>query len=212
MEEKKVIPIYSSFYAAAKEMTREDAGAFFLAVCAAYLGEEVPELSGAAKVAYLMALPNIESSLKRADGQKRKKSQEVPENTESNSNEIPEKFGSNSEEIPSNFPSLLFTPREDNPSKLGDRVKGKGEDQRKVQWAENVSMTNEEHDKLVSAHGEADTARLIEILDNYKGSTGKRYKSDYRAILSWCVERLEEEKAKAPKGRNTFLDLDLEGL
>lgn len=82
----------------------------------------------------------------------------------------------------------------------------------KVQWAENVSMTNEEHDKLVSAHGEADTARLIEILDNYKGSTGKRYKSDYRAILSWCVERLEEEKAKAPKGRNTFLDLDLEGL
>ena len=73
-------------------------------------------------------------------------------------------------------------------------------------------MTNEEHDKLVSAHGEADTARLIEILDNYKGSTGKRYKSDYRAILSWCVERLEEEKAKAPKGRNPFLDLDLEGL
>lgn len=65
-----------------------------------------------------------------------------------------------------------------------------------VQLADYVTMTNAEHQKLLDAYGEADTARLIEILDNYKGSTGKRYKSDYRAILSWCVERLAEEKGK----------------
>ena len=63
-----------------------------------------------------------------------------------------------------------------------------------VQFAENVTMTNAEHEKLLGAYGEADTARLIEILDNYKGSTGKKYKNDYRAILSWCVERLQEKK------------------
>lgn len=68
-----------------------------------------------------------------------------------------------------------------------------------VQWAENVTMTNDEHDKLLAAHGPADTARLIEILDNYKGSTGKRYRSDYRAILSWCTDRLEEEKRRGGK-------------
>ena len=68
-----------------------------------------------------------------------------------------------------------------------------------VQWAENVTMTNDEHDKLLDAYGPADTARLIEILDNYKGSTGKRYKSDYRAILSWVVDRLEEDRRKAGK-------------
>ena len=67
-----------------------------------------------------------------------------------------------------------------------------------VQFAENVTMTNAEHEKLLGAYGEADTARLIEILDNYKGSTGKRYKNDYRAILSWCVERLREEKDGRP--------------
>lgn len=37
---------------------------------------------------------------------------------------------------------------------------------------------------------------MIEILDNYKGAKGKRYKSDYRAILSWVVNRLEDDKRK----------------
>ena len=66
----------------------------------------------------------------------------------------------------------------------------------KVQWAENVTMTNAEHEKLLAAYGPADTSRLIEILDNHKGATGKAYVSDYRAILSWCTDRLAEERAR----------------
>ena len=77
----------------------------------------------------------------------------------------------------------------------------------KVQWAEYVSMTNAEHQKLLDTHGPADTARLIEILDNYKGSSGKKYKSDYRAILSWVEDRLEEEKKRQPSSSNPFLDM-----
>lgn len=66
----------------------------------------------------------------------------------------------------------------------------------KVKYAEFVSMTEDEHGKLVSAYGELDTNRLIEILNRYKGSTGKKYKSDYLTILNWVVDRLNEEKAK----------------
>lgn len=77
----------------------------------------------------------------------------------------------------------------------------------KIQWAEYVSMTNAEHQKLLDTHGPADTARLIEILDNYKGSSGKKYKSDYRAILSWVEDRLEEEKKRQPNSSNPFLDM-----
>lgn len=73
----------------------------------------------------------------------------------------------------------------------------------KVQWAEFVTMTNAEHQKLLDTHGPADTARLIEILDNYKGSTGKKYKDDYRAILSWCVDALNEERAKGKPVRQS---------
>ena len=68
----------------------------------------------------------------------------------------------------------------------------------KVPFAEFVAMTNDEYASLIARFGESDTKRLIEILDNYKGSTGKTYKSDYRAILSWAVDRLEQEKKQRP--------------
>ncbi|MCF2717840.1 hypothetical protein LWE69_11680 [Paenibacillus sp. UKAQ_18] len=66
----------------------------------------------------------------------------------------------------------------------------------KIKFAEFVKLTQQEYDKLVLAHGEDKTKRMIEILDNYKGSKGKKYASDYRAILNWVVERVEEEEQK----------------
>lgn len=63
----------------------------------------------------------------------------------------------------------------------------------KVKYAEFVSMTEEEYRKLVEKYGEEKAKRAIEILDNYKGSKGKTYKSDYRAILNWTIERVNEE-------------------
>lgn len=80
-------------------------------------------------------------------------------------------------------------------------------------YAENVTMTEEEYNKLREKFGFDDTIRMIEILDNYKGSSGKSYKSDYRAILSWVVDRLKEEKGKRNQGSsNPFLNVDLEGI
>ena len=80
----------------------------------------------------------------------------------------------------------------------------------KVQWAEFVTMTNAEHDKLLDAYGPADTARMIEILDNYKGSTGKKYASDYRACLNWVADRVREENAKIAKSTNIFYEIGKE--
>lgn len=70
-------------------------------------------------------------------------------------------------------------------------------------YAENVSMTTEEYQKLVDEHGEPATKRMIEILDNYKGSTGKPYKNDYRAILNWVIKRYEEDQGK-PKTKSIY--------
>lgn len=63
----------------------------------------------------------------------------------------------------------------------------------KIKFAEFVSLSQEEYDKLLSSHGEEKTKRMIEILDNYKGANNKKYASDYRAILNWVVKRVEEE-------------------
>ena len=68
----------------------------------------------------------------------------------------------------------------------------------KVQYAEFVSMTNVQYEALIERFGEAKTKGCIEILDNYKGSTGKKYKDDYRTILNWVGERYDERQKNRP--------------
>jgi len=68
----------------------------------------------------------------------------------------------------------------------------------KTKYAEFVSMTNDEYTSLIAKHGEIVVLRCIEILDNYKGATGKTYKSDYRAVLNWVVKRYHDEQKTQP--------------
>lgn len=63
----------------------------------------------------------------------------------------------------------------------------------KNKYAEFVSLTDKEYNKLISDHGQINTNILIETLDNYKGSNGKKYKSDYRAILNWVLDKTIKE-------------------
>jgi len=53
-------------------------------------------------------------------------------------------------------------------------------------------MTEEEYQKLITEYGNEAVKKMIGILDNYKGSSGKKYKSDYRAILSWVVNEVKK--------------------
>lgn len=56
-------------------------------------------------------------------------------------------------------------------------------------------MTEKEYEKLVERFGQAFTMACIEELDNYKGAKkGRTYASDYRAILSWVVDRVKEKR------------------
>ena len=65
----------------------------------------------------------------------------------------------------------------------------------KTFYAEFVSLTNDEYTSLVAKLGSEEKVRAcIDILDNYKGANGKRYKSDYRAILNWVVDKLTERE------------------
>lgn len=81
----------------------------------------------------------------------------------------------------------------------------------KRQYAEFVHMLDEEYDKLTTSYGEDFTKECIEVLDNYKGSKGKTYKSDYRAILSWVVtevnKRHSSDKKSKDEIKNPFLDI-----
>jgi hypothetical protein len=82
---------------------------------------------------------------------------------------------------------------------------GKGIGKDKIKYAEFVSMTEEQYGKLIERMGsESKVKTAIEILDNYKGSKGKQYKDDYRAILSWVVD---EVKKRAPSLKQQIEEL-----
>ena len=66
----------------------------------------------------------------------------------------------------------------------------------KTEYAEFVTLKPSEHEKLCSDYGEAMTNALIKTLDDYKGAHGKRYRSDYRAILSWVVDKVKKTHTK----------------
>lgn len=78
------------------------------------------------------------------------------------------------------------------PQKAEKKPKAKKEAPEKIKYDEFVSMTQAEHDKLVEEYGELATAEFIKVLGNYKGSRNKKYASDYRAILTWVVDRVKE--------------------
>lgn len=66
----------------------------------------------------------------------------------------------------------------------------------KIKYEEFVSMTEEEYNKLVEQLGEDITKEWITDLNLWKGSKGKKTKSDYLTILSWdrkCPKKKEED-------------------
>ena len=63
----------------------------------------------------------------------------------------------------------------------------------KLVLAKAVSMTMEERDKLIAEYGTDFTYKCIEMLNNYKLSSGKKYKSDYYAVRNWVIRRVSEQ-------------------
>lgn len=62
-------------------------------------------------------------------------------------------------------------------------------------YAEFVNLTKEEHQKLIEKFGEEKAKDWIERINLYKGSTGRKYNSDYLTILNWS--RKEEKEAQS---------------
>lgn len=82
------------------------------------------------------------------------------------------------------------------PPPLTPEQQKKAEKAKKHKYADYVTLTRDEFAKLCSEYSEEGAKRMIEILNNYKGSKGIKYKSDYMTILNWVVGRYNEELQK----------------
>lgn len=68
----------------------------------------------------------------------------------------------------------------------------------KVKYAEFVSMTEDEHQKLIDKFGETLTKEKIEDLSLWKGSKGKKTASDFLTILNWDRREKKNKPFKNP--------------
>lgn len=81
---------------------------------------------------------------------------------------------------------------------------------KKFAYGEFVRLTEAEYDALGQRIGDEAREEAIEILNNYKGSSGRNYKSDYRAILNWVIDRIKQKNPNMIKpktvdmGENPF--------
>lgn len=76
-----------------------------------------------------------------------------------------------------------------------------GGNSRKLRFLEHVLLTKEEHKTLIDKIGAKDLTEYLERLNNYVGSTGKRYKSHYFTILNWHRRDKKENQEEQPKRR-----------
>lgn len=75
----------------------------------------------------------------------------------------------------------------------------------KKEYAPLVLMTEEEYQKLVEQFDVNGTKDRIERLSLYKGSTGRKYQSDYLTILNW--ERKDKPVKTVPKGLSAVMEV-----
>lgn len=130
----------------------------------------------------------------------------VPDFVEKQPNLRPEREGKTTIPIPT--PDQLRSNSSVNPAEVKlkevklskDKLTRAGEEPIKLSFGEFVTLTEDEHQKLISKFGKDKTDKMIDILDNAKGAKGYKYKSDYRAILSWVVDKVEKEEGNQGQG------------
>jgi len=93
-----------------------------------------------------------------------------------------------------NVPRLSHNVPDKRPPEL--EIEKEIEKEKKRKYADFVFLTESEYKKLVTSYGDSETGKMIEKLSNYKGAKGKKYKSDYRAILNWVVGHFGYKKTK----------------
>lgn len=207
--------LYTDYINAVAKMSDVAAGRLFKAILAYVNGKELPTLSQVEETAFCFIRAQLDAEMDKqekrrivnaangAKGGRPKKIQVVGEAEGDGKDAEPEEPEEQSKPEEQAEPTAEQPPvqeaqeeKQAEPEEAPKRVRKPAEKPPKKKYAEFVSLTEREHEKLIERFGEAATIRMIEILDNYKGQSNRRYASDYRAILNWVSERYEEEQAR----------------
>ncbi len=82
-----------------------------------------------------------------------------------------------------------------------DKEKEKEKDKERLEYAEGVRMTKDEHSALVAQYGERVIGLAIQKVAAQQIKTGKKYSSPRGAVLQWGIRAALEEIKKTPMDR-----------
>jgi len=74
----------------------------------------------------------------------------------------------------------------------------------KNKYLDSITLSDIEYNKLLSEYAQHEVDWMIDCLNNYKMSSGVRYKSDYHAICKWVKDAFKKAKVEFVKENNTF--------
>ena len=211
MAKRESFVFYRSFYNAIKKMPNEYQLEIYNAIFEYSLeGNENLEMSQVASAMFTLIKPNIDSAINRYDtkvengkrgGRPKKETELKPNNNLTETELKPNANHNDNDNVNDNDDVNENDNVNDNMQKKADK---------KIHFAEFVTMTNDEYKKLEIAYGKEFIDQCITVLDNYKGANGKRYKSDYRAILNWVIDKVKTNYKTKPEG-NVFFNILKEG-
>ena len=84
--------------------------------------------------------------------------------------------------------------------------KDKDKDKEKNKYMDFVFLLPAEYEALKKEYGESFTNQCLEILNNYKGANGKKYKSDYLAIKNWVISKLIKDTGTDPRKEKEYAE------
>jgi len=75
--------------------------------------------------------------------------------------------------------------------KEGNRKEDEEKGDKKTRYLDDVYLTDQQYEQLNAKWGDV-APEMIEFLNNYKMRTGKKYKSDYHALVGWVADSMKE--------------------
>lgn len=186
----KSFTIYKEYYELSTFLSVREQEDFWLKIIKYMLEDVEPSLNTNQQKIF----NNLRRPLDKS--KQRSKSGSTKSNENQNENRIETKSNQNENKIETHQDVYVNVNNLEN----NKEIRGMGEEEKeetftsnkKIQFADFVTMTNVEYDKLLNTYGKEFTDRCIEKLSNYKGSTGRKYENDYRTIKSWVVDTVKK--------------------
>lgn len=177
--------IYKSFYESLKEIPKKNQADVWAAICEfAFFGKEL-ELSGISKTVWILIKPQIVSNNKKYENGT--KGAEYGKLGGRGNKRKPQ---TNPKQTPNITPNDNVNDNDNDNDNVNDNVK--------EEIAPNIYLSLEQQNKIKDKFGES-YLWAIQKLSNYKLSSGKKYKSDYHAIIGWVFDEFIKLKNQTSK-------------